>query len=432
MKILLLALLLAAFATVRVWQRSTPREPQRVVVAPVREAMESPANRRTVPTDPAAAPTPQLDYRTPWEAVKATNVPAFVRLLRLSGCPEETVRLWALAAVGRSVQDRLEAPLRREVQASKWWQASDNAASRALSVTLRQARQELDDTLLRLVGQTAESLRNELAGALVPQDPWLPQETRQHLDSLLNRHRAEIEEIESRSLSGALGQSLSPELRAELRAARERHRDDLRVALGPELYAQYLVRESAEANFVRWNLPEAQNESDFRLMVQAAVEVGVESTDVQLESISRHIPADAFPDPIRRPREEVLARFRELSSPERVEELERDMAAEQERKAGEERAEREQSTLNDLQRLTRVGGAEITPDEARQIKIALEKRSEELNKEWSAPPPNPTDAERRELEDRLAAELEAVVTPIIGERSRALIEGMRQESRRRR
>lgn len=432
MKILLLALLLAACATVRVWQRSTPREPQRVVVAPVREAMSSPASVRSLPADLATAPAPQPEYRTPWEAVKATNMPAFIRLLRLSGCPEESVRLWALAAVGRNVQDRLEAPLRRDVQTSKWWQASDNAANRALSDTMRRARQELDDSMLRLVGQTAEALRNELSGALVPQDPWLPQETRRQLDSLLSRHRAEIEEIESRSLSGALGQSLSPELRAELRAARERHREAMRVALGPELYPEYLARDSAEANFVRWNLPEAQNESDFRLMVQAAIEVGVEQSDVLLERFSRHIPADALPDPIRRPREEVLARFRELSSPERVEELERDMAAEQERKAGEERAEREQSALDDLQRLTRKGGAEITADEARRIKVALDKRANELNKEWSAPPANPTDAERRDLEERLAAEFEAVVAPIIGERSRALIEGMRQESRRHR
>lgn len=97
----LLALLLLASVAFGVAYLSWPRPPA------------SPVTRVPVPARPipnATSPSrpgwirdlpPREKFATPWAALAAGDEAGFVTLLREAGCPEETVRAFAIAAVGR-------------------------------------------------------------------------------------------------------------------------------------------------------------------------------------------------------------------------------------------------------------------------------------------------------------------------------------------
>lgn len=435
MKTLLLAFLLVATAGVHAWRRPGWLRSSRTLQAPRREASPTidsatAANVARSSVDATRAGETASGFRTPWEAYAATNLPAFVHLLRRGGCPEDTVRLFALAAVGRPLLDQLEAPLREEVRNSPWWQAAELRAHRALSASTQRARQQLDEALIALVGDSAEPLRQQFLGNSVDDWSWLSTEQRLGLRALQARQSAEIAAIEERGIPGGVGPQLTPALRDELRLARQRHREELRGLLGSETYAAYEVRESAEAQYVRNNLPEARSEVEFRLLVQAAIETGVEPADAQAERLAEHLPAQTWPDPPPRPRESILQRFRELASPERATELDRDLAAEKERAEDALRVQREESSWEHLQFVAQAGGATLSRDEAQRLSETFERRSAELEKEWGPLPPDPTPAERAVLEERLVRELETLAAPILGDRTAAFARGLRQELQR--
>lgn len=437
MKTLLLAFVIGSLAATLICQRQVRRTEPRRIQAPSRVLNPSRApspDAHTSSSAPAgsAAAREVAAFTTPWQALEAGDLPGFVQALRNSGCPEESLRLFAVAAVGRPIVERLEAPLREDVRNAKWWREPLSPASRDLGQRIRQAKQELDRTLADLVGVPATELREEFLGTASDDRSWLPADLKARFLAQQSLQAVEIGEIESRALPGTRP-TASEELRSELASARARHREELRVLLGPEVYANYEVRDSPEAQYVRTSLPEARNEAEFRLMVRAATEVGAQPSDLLYDQIdAQEAPKGSLSDQAPRMRDRVLDRFRELNSPEGNAELDQELAAEEQRTAETRKAQAQRSALEHLQTSARLGGAELTLEEARLLAAALEKRSAELEREWGAPPASPTEAERAALEERVAKEFESVAVSTIGEKGRAVVIGMKQEQRQRR
>lgn len=434
MSSLLLPLLLLGTAVVAVgvkYQRdqlpaqvvNAPRRPPTPEADPVRSAASSASSMRP--------PEHTRRYRTPWEALVQEDFPGFVRMLREGGCPEETIQDFGVAALGRRFQEQVEAPMRQRVRESTWWrEANRDGPFLDLAGATRRGREELDRELHRLLGVPGSELRRGMGwDPDLPETRWLPPEKREVLTRLERHHAAELDALEARALPGATGPILTDDLRAQLRELRIRQREELGVALGEEDYRQYLVRESAEARYVLWNLPQAKDAEEFRLWVQAAIDVGVEQADVLADERARYVPARAMGNESPRLRERVVARFRELSDPERGAALEADLAAEQRREAEERDRQREISKLEHLQATATEAGVTLGLEEARRFTEALDRHSQELERRWGRMPESPSDADRAVWEGRLREEFEKVAVEVLGERGRVLTETLARQQK---
>lgn len=415
-----------------VWPRP-PRVPVTRIPAVVRSAVPGPtlatANSRSKTNhEPMVSRRQVSAYSTPWKALEAGNLGAFVDLLRASGCPEATVQVFALAALGRRHQQRLEQPLREAVQKSGYWQANpwqvSGMQSEDLGQQMRRARRELDQDLSRLLGLPASLVRGPFEST-AEGSAWesIPEPQRQAFLELSHRQELERAELEATLSRDALGRYSDPESRAALRAQRERHRAEVAGVLGPEEAERRELRESVEADYVRQVLPEAKNEEEFRRLVQAAREVGVQREDVMEHYLSRH---GAGVEIVEGPsvRDQVLERYRAVSAPEQVAELEQELALDQARTDAQEVARREAASLSSLQSAAREVGVELSDPEVRQLAEAIQRRGAELEQELGPPPKNPTPAEEAVLRERLRKEFEATAVSVLGERGRGIVEGM--------
>ncbi len=432
MKSLLVLLLLVSVAS-GVAYLSWPRPPA------------SPVTRVPVPARPvpeASSPSrpawfrelpPREKFATPWAALAAGDHAGFVTLLREAGCPEETVRAFAIAAIGRRQQEQVEAPMREAIRNSKYWQLGSWEAAdtgEPLSQKINRARAALDQELAQLLGVSAAELRRAYRTWGNDEPSVVPEAQQTAFAELSARHEAERSANEATLVRGAYGQLLDPGARTQLRDLRERQRRELAELLGPDLAAQHELRSSPEADYVRNALPAAKDEEEFGRLVAAAQAVGVDREDANAEQLRQHVPASArgsFPST----RDEVLARFRDTADPERLAEIEREQAEAQRQEEERQQAQREEANLNELAGIARAGGVELSDVEVRDLAAAIKRRGAELDREWGEPPAKPTPAETAALMEKLRVELERVAVATVGEKGRAIVaEMVRQQQPR--
>ena len=124
----------------------------------------------------APAPAPER-FRTPWDALNARDYAAFVELLREAGCPEDTVRAFAIAALGRDYQRRIEEPERARVRASVYWRDEWRGARSELPKEMLRQRTEMNATLARLLGASIREILQDFTSSNEPRD-WLDDDRR--------------------------------------------------------------------------------------------------------------------------------------------------------------------------------------------------------------------------------------------------------------
>jgi len=429
----LLALLLLASVASGVAYLSWPRPPASPVTrVPV------PARALTEPSSPSRPAwfrelPPREKFATPWAALAAGDLAGFVALLREGGCPEETVRAFAIAAVGRIHQQRVEEPIREGIRQSKYWQLGSWEAAdtgEPLYQRINRARMALDRELTQLLGISDTELRRAYRTWGSDEDSGIPAVHQAAFAELSARHQAERTAHEAGLVRGAYGQLLDPEARAQLRDLRERQRRELAELLGPDLAAQHELRSSPEAYYVRNALPAAKDEDEFRRLVAAAQAVGVDSADANADQLQQHVPASAGGS-VPSVRDEVMARFRETTDPDRLAEIEREQAETQRLEEEQRQARREEANLNELAGMARAGGVELSDAEVRDLAAAIKRRGAELDREWGPSPKTPTAAETAALMEKLRVELERVAVATVGEKGRAIVaEMVRQQQPR--
>lgn len=426
MKTLVLVLFLSAAAGVLIWRRSSPAPAARVAVP------SRPAARTTNAIRPAwfqELPSREK-FASPWAALAAGDHAGFIALLREAGCPEETVRAFAIAALGRIHQQSVEAPLRAETRAAKSWQVMPSEiGGENWNQRMQRAKAALNAELARLLQTPAPLVRRDFELA-APAEPGVSPELEAQVLAQAQIHDAELREQAAGFARDAFGNLVDPESRTQLRALRERQRSEWAELLGAEAAELRELRSSPEANYVRGAMPAAKDEAEFRRMVRAARDVGVEEPDVIAQIMTEHHPAQ-FREEFPTIREAVLKRFRELSDPQRMAELERELAEEQRRAEEEKAAQVAAGSLNHLESVARADGVELTPAEVRDLAAAIRARGTELEREWGAVPTNPTATETAALMDKLRVELERVAVATVGEKGRAIVaEMVRQQQPR--
>ena len=428
MKPVLLILLLATGVAIVSWPRwpAPPVVPVPVPARPHAEKTQSGGSHQ-IERRP-----PQEVYSTPWAALAAGDHAGFIAALREWGCPEETVRTFALAAVGRIHQERVEQPLREGIRDSKYWQSSwegDGLGGEPLHQRIQRARAALDEQLSRLLQVSADELRRGYVTWTDTDAQVLPERQRAALTQLSAQHQAERRELDSTLVRGVYGQLMDPAAREQFRELRERQRREITELLGAPAAEQYELRSSPEADYARQSLPSAKDEEEFSRMVAAARAIGVDGADAAADQLWQHLPA-SMRDSSPSVREQVLDRFREDADPGRLAEIEQEQVEEQRQQEEEKLARREAVALRDLASLARDGGVELTDAEVRELAAAIGKRGKELDREWGEPPANPTPQARAEWERRIREEFEQVAVSTVGERGRAIVEQIERESRR--
>ena len=402
----------------------------RVVPAPTRQISETSQLRR-VQNQPSPSKATDVVPGSPWDALNARDYRVFISRLRAAGCPEETLVLFAFAAVARDYQERIDQPQSDWVRRSTYWRAAPSMGPQQSAEHRKSLKAEFDRAFGQLAGVEPRALRSEFMPVTIV-DPiaWVGAESRARLEETRRRHEAEVSALRAGALRMGGYETLRDGQKEELRAMRERHQGELKELLGPRDFAQYQFRNSAEADFVRKYLPAASSESEFQRMVQAAFDVGMEP--LELDSLDlgpltklKTAKGEEYVKPsVIKFRTEVLARYNELSGPEAAEVLSRRMEEENQRAEENRKAEREVETSNQLlgqlQQAAKSTGVELTADEAGRVVLAIKALREEMNQRLGPPPTSMTEAQQAEMKNRAQAEFERVMVSVVGEKGRRI------------
>jgi len=400
-----------------------------------RSAYQSPMPRatRTEVGTPAQKPSGRFFRRhapapppaTPWGAIESADPQRFIANLRALGCPEQTIRDIVALRICRAFRDRL---LELEAASMRAWDFTRNRDWREGNERIRQQRElrnEMIYTLESVLGQNWSALGPALLGWGVPwRDPMesLSVEQRRELRALDLRYDELKHELERKGSTGRL----DAEDAAQLRGLEQQKQAALAALLSPQELQDYLYRKSPASDYVRQNLPEAKSETEFRKMVDVALQLQMAESPTALAQRMGIEPGDPAVTKAEAERKAAFdQRLKEVLGEARIAEQQ---AEEERRLAEEKKRQAAENELRDLARLTEmaasVGIAEADAkrffDRLKELEPILEPKFKEMEKSLTG-----TDEEKRKQMDAFAkAELGKIATEIIGEKGRALIEKM--------
>lgn len=268
---------------------------------------------------------------TPWVDIESPDHKQFVANLRAIGCPEQTIRDIVVTRLSREFQTRLQMAHDETARQRPWWRGTPYSAME-LSQLRSALRRERDDLLEETFGESAYRLTFKILGErgrVAVGREYLPADKRQSLREVERRYAQLNAEI-----TYPLGEPLDEEERVALEDLQRRKRSEIESLLTPQELEELDLRESAAAKYVRNRLPEAQTETEFRAMVLAAREAGVqERITTRLMSLTGRYGLDT-PNDLQELREEerrkaIEARIKELLGEQRFAEMQQAEAARQ-------------------------------------------------------------------------------------------------------
>jgi hypothetical protein len=209
-----------------------------------------------------------------WAAIESGDLTQFVKNLRDSGCPEKTIRDIITFKICRKhhaqlLEQRrqllLSAGFTRGISAREWRECQ------ALRV---QSSYAMNRELETLLGINGEKLKAQVFGlpAIWDTEDYLPLAALDKVRELDCRYGQLIAEAKQ-GLSGLDSDSVVDAKIAELNRQK---RAELETKLTPQELALYDQNQSAAAQYARGYLPAAQSEAEFKKMVQAVEETGVD------------------------------------------------------------------------------------------------------------------------------------------------------------
>jgi len=372
------------------------------------------------------APTPLS--ATPWASIESADPQRLIANLRALGCPEQTLRDIVVLRICRAFHDRF---LEREAASERAWNFTRNRDGREGRERIRQQRELRNEMMYTLESVSGEGWPALLASLL----GW-PTRWRDPMESLSVEKRRQLRELDLRygelklelERKGSTGR-LDAEDAAQLRTLEQQKQAELAARLSPQELQDYLYRKSPAADYVRQNLPEAKSESEFRAIVNVALELQIGESSTAMAQRLGVEPGD--PAVMKAEVERKAAfdqRLKEVLGEARIAEQQ----AEEEQRLAEERQRVEaESKQRSLTRFTEmaasVGIAEADAkrffDRLEELKPVLEPKFEAMGKSLTG-----TDEEKRKQMDAFAkAELGKIATEIIGEKGKALIEKMAEQ-----
>jgi hypothetical protein len=237
-----------------------------------------------------AAPSETVSTAPNWMALEAGDFPQFLNRLRAAGCPEETIRDIALMHVAREFYARVNALEDSRHNAVEWWHGGNKQADYAAYLQQnRHLRRAMNDRLYELLGVSAQDIQPEYLGwgESGQRNAWLAFDKRQAFDAMLDRFQDEKDGVSAVQLR------LNEDQKAALAVIGKRQRAELEAFLSPTELEAYDLRNSAAAKYVLDQLPPAQNENEYKVMVKIAQQKGakpkpiINELDVDIQAANK-------------------------------------------------------------------------------------------------------------------------------------------------
>jgi len=412
-----LALNVALLAIVG-WRRSRETPMPRTPRGEIRQASPGPSNL------PVRSRVPRTQPSSPWTAIEGKDSRTFIENLRAIGCPEQTIRDMVTLRICRAYRNRLLEANAESVRAWDYTRQPSRDYWSEHNERQQDLRDEMITTLESLFGQSWKSLTSSLLGrpdwGTDPSEP-LSVEARRKIREVDKKYRRESSELQQRRWMGELDladMARSRELEREKRAS-------LAGVLSPPELEEYLYRQSAAADYVRRNLPEAGTESEFRTMVELALDMEMSDPTGSLPDRHGLMVSDDVKRELQQRKTEFDQRLKDLLGETRIaeqtaEEQVREEAVKQERKARDE--QRVQQELSAMAAEVGVSAEDAARffKRIKELEPTLNQKFKEMEKNLAGTPEEKT----KQLGIAIKAEMEKVAVEIMGEKGRALIAKM--------
>lgn len=223
---------------------------------------------------PIQAHQDSVPYDMPWKALAAKDYPAFISMMRASGCPEQTLQDLVLMQLAREYQSVCDAHDDAMHLNPEWWHVGRNHASESARVRFwREQRLEMSARVRDLLGVDYGVLVARYLPVDYQPDTWITPEKKLQLFSLLQGFKDDATAI--RLGPEGWWASMDATQKAQLAELEISQRTQLASFLTPAELEEYDMRNSDAARYVRENLPPAASEQQFRTMVKNVIENGV-------------------------------------------------------------------------------------------------------------------------------------------------------------
>jgi hypothetical protein len=262
-----------------------------------------------------------------WASLEAADTARFIANLRQIGCPEQTIREIVTFRICREFRRRL---IDLESQWAQSWDYTQNFDSFTAQERRRQ-REELADALDKeletLFGVSAGVLKSSMTGwrGFPTGYEFLPLPKQAVVNEIDRRYRYLTEDARRGLASWEVGSSEE----TRVNELNQQKQTELANVLTRQELEALNLRESPAARYVRENLPEAKSEDDFRKMVQAVQEVGIETPKIDpflgqyglAPGLTAHNEAEESPQATKEA--QLQTRLKQLLGERRFAELER-------------------------------------------------------------------------------------------------------------
>jgi hypothetical protein len=381
-------------------------------------------------TRPALHRADEAAPATAWATIESKDPVRFIANLRAIGCPEQTIRDIITFSFCRDYWSRfrdLETEAARSRDYTRNGNATDWAERRSQQNDLRNA---MDAELEAVLGVNADKLKTTVFGWPWDADhrDYLRVETQREVRELDERYRRLTEEARQ----GAPYYAADPAIDAKVHELNRQKQAELAQILTLQELETLNLHESEAARYVRSHLPEAKSEDEFRKMVNAVAQVGMETPKVNPMS-QYGLPGG--PDTSEQDRAtaakqaELDARLRQVLGEGRVAEQAQE---EQARQAEEQKRQQEQDEKQEFVSLTAMAeslglSAEDTRrfhDRLKESLPALQKKLEEMSKTHDG-----SQASGDAIQATYRSELERIATETLGDKGLELVKRMTEKGR---
>ena len=380
--------------------------------------------RRLPPAPLAAAP------RTPWDAIESKDLVRLIANLRAVGCPEPTIRDLVTLRVCRKYRGGL---LDREAEDERAWdytrsrnprQAAENRGRQ------NELRNLMDTELEALLGVSASLLKSVVLGWPDSGDPfdYLPPDKRGQVRALRQRYQR----LDEEARQGLPPWESDPAVDSRVKELERQKQAEMSTLLTAQELEAFNLRESPAAKYVLSHLPEAKSEAEFRTMVQAVGEVGIEGSEAS--DLRHRLGIAGGPDTSDADRQQaekqaqLEARLKELLGAERTAEQQQEEQARQAEEQKQEQARQEQQQRDKFAAVAESAGIRADDanrffDRLKEAQKELQPRMEALEKTLIGTP----EEKDRQMKAAIQAELDKLAAETLGDQGPALVKKLMEQ-----
>jgi hypothetical protein len=372
---------------------------------------------------PVAAQSRSPDATTPWQALDLEDHARLIAELRLSGCPEETIRDLVMMRITRNYYAQLTALEEQRHLRMDWWRSDGEDAERLQSLqdlqSLRHLRRAMKNKVFETLGISYTEMMNKFDGFQRPIDSWLAPERQIAFETMQDRFSDEKEN----TLGGRVVlMTLNDDQKARLAELEKQQHDELAALLTPAELEAYDLRNSKAAQYVREQLTPAQNEKEFRAMVKVAQDMGAtppEGSGWGVDQTAKQQEAEAQ-------KQAILAKIQESLGAETIAAQQKAEADAKALEAAKKEARSREEFVTELSDMAESVGADRAVGQQLSIRLtALREKLEAMEPTLT----NLTAEQGVQLQAQVDAELETIAVETMGDKGHAFMKKFKEQEK---